>query len=57
MSTSSLMTLRSLSASESWRGVKRPGSGEIGLGMQDEDEEEVEEDEEQKTGPSLEFIS
>lgn len=53
MSTSSLMTLRSLSASESWRGVKRTGRGEMGL----EEKEDVEEDEEQETGPSVEFIS
>ncbi len=57
MSTSSLMTLRSLSASESWRGVKRAGRGEMGLGTQDEEKEDVEEDEEQETGPSVEFIS
>lgn len=50
------MTLRSLSASESWRGVKRTGRGEMGLGTQDE-EEDVEEDEEQETGPSVVFIS
>ncbi len=53
MSTSSLMTLRSLSASESWRGVKRAGRGEMGL----EEKEDVEEDEEQETGPSVGFIS
>lgn len=30
---------------------------EMGLGTHDEEVEDVEEDEEQKTGPSVEFIS
>lgn len=50
------MTLRSLSASDSWRGVKSTGVDEMGLGTQDEDAEDVQEEEEQETGPSGEFI-
>lgn len=40
MSTSSLITLRSLSASESWRWVEGTSTGEIGLGTHKEEEEE-----------------